>query len=112
MADTYDFVVDQGSDKFLAFDFAPRDLTGCTARFQARVNYDSKNPTISGDETNLLELSGSTLSVHIPAALTTAIDVDDEQLELVYDMEVVWPNGVVERFTQGTITLTREVTRG
>lgn len=111
MADTYDFTIDQGSDEFLSFDFDTRDLTGCTARFQARTNYDAKNPTISGDNTNLISISGSVLTVHFPAALTSAIDIDDETLELVYDMEVVWPSGLVERFSQGVITISREVTR-
>ncbi|WP_422847222.1 hypothetical protein ACOYR4_15460 [Acidovorax sp. M14] len=112
MADTNDFTIDQGSDEFLSFDFDPSDLTGCTARFQARTSYDSKSPVISGDETDMITITGSTLQVHFPADITSAIKFAGESLELVYDMEVVWPGtNYVERFAQGKITISREVTR-
>ncbi|MFN9476461.1 hypothetical protein [Acidovorax sp.] len=111
MAQTYDISIDQGADFIVSFDFSPRDLTGCTARFQARQDFDSKQPVLSGTSPGMLTISGPHLQFHVPASASTAIPFKGEVLDLVYDLEVVWPNSLVERIVQGAMTINREVTR-
>lgn len=89
--------------------FAPKDLTGWTARMQIRESID--------DVTEILELLSPTdiaitvndakIAVTISAAVTTALDFD----EAVYDLELIDVAGAVTRFAEGLVTLRKEVTR-
>jgi hypothetical protein len=93
--------------------FAPKDITGYTARMHIRENID--------DAVELLELTSAageiTLSVPdarivvtITAAVTELLTFD----EAVYDLELVSNDlvPVVTRLVEGIITLHKEVTRG
>lgn len=89
---------------------APVDLTGCTARMQARPKIES--PTV------LLDLTTANGGIVLGDALgTVEIKLTDEQTEAitwasaVYDLEIVFANGDVRRLLQGGITVSPEVTR-
>ena len=89
--------------------YAPKDLTGWTARMQIRENID--------DATEILELLSPTdiaistndakITITIAAAVTAALDFD----EAVYDLELIAVGGEVTPLVEGTVTLCKEVTR-
>ena len=88
----------------------PIDLTGCTARMQARAEVES--PTVLLSLTT--ENGGLTLG---GAAGTVDLYVSDEDAGAitwdagVWDLEIVHPSGEVTRLAQGSIAVSLEVTR-
>lgn len=88
----------------------PIDLTGCTARMQARSEIES--PTVLLELTTenggiVIDGPAGKLALHISPADTAAIAWESG----VWDLEVVHPNGDVTRLAQGSISVSREVTR-
>lgn len=89
----------------------PVDLTGCTARMQARPE--------KGSDTVLMDLStsngGITLggtSGYIDLYLNHAATKLMEWESAVHDLEITHPNGDVTRLAEGSIGVSKEVTRG
>lgn len=88
----------------------PADLSGYTARMQIRSSLDS--------DVVLLELTtangGIVLTVN-DASVALLIDADDTEaidwLTGVYDVELVSGGGDVVAFAEGTVTVTKDVTR-
>lgn len=88
----------------------PVDLTGCKARAQFRSAVDS--PQVLCDmttENNRLVLGGVTGEIRIvlDAELTATFAWE----EGVYDLEVEFPDGTVERRMAGVVRVSPEVTR-
>lgn len=86
------------------------DLTGASARMQARQRMGSSSTLFSltsgaGDIT--IDADAGALSIEISAATTAGYSFDPG----VYDLEVVYSDGSVDRVAQGVVTLEREVTR-
>jgi len=85
----------------------PVDLTGATARMQIREQVGGTVLLELTTENGGLAISGPgtitrTLSATQTAALTWT--------EAVYDLEVEYADGTVQRYLQGAVTVSREVT--
>ncbi|HXH24529.1 MAG TPA: hypothetical protein VNI78_04720 [Vicinamibacterales bacterium] len=88
----------------------PVDLTGYTARMQARERHGS--PTVLLElttENGGIQLGGpsGTITLSMSAAQTAALT----WRRGVYDLELVSPAGVVTRLIEGVITVVPEVTQ-
>ena len=88
----------------------PVDLSGCTARMQARARVS--------DTAVLLDLTTLNGGIVLGgAAGTVQIILTDEQTAAigwtgaVYDLEIEFPIGTVTRLLQGSISVSPEVTR-
>jgi len=87
-----------------------KDLTGYTARMQARHVVDAVSPFINlTTENGGITLGGTqgTVSLLMSAAQTSAITHHAG----VYDLELMDADGVVCRLLQGNVLINREVTR-
>lgn len=85
----------------------PVDLTGATARMQIRAQVGGavllELTTANGD----LAFTGpGTITRTLSAAQTAALT----WTEAVYDLEVEYADGTVQRYLQGDVTVSREVT--
>jgi len=87
----------------------PINLTGFSARMQARNFYTSESTVFDIDSTNDITLGGTagTIQISVDAATTAAIGA----AQYVYDMEIVSGSGEVTRLIEGTLIVTPEVTR-
>lgn len=88
----------------------PVDLTGYTARLQARETIESPTVIVNLTSENggiVLGGTAGTVSLYLSAAATAAITAK----KLVYDLELVAPNGDVTRLVGGAIAVSPEVTR-
>lgn len=88
----------------------PVDLTGCTARSQIRAEIDSTAVLLDlTTENGRIELGGpdGTIRILIDATTTAAIDWESG----VYDLEVVFAGGRVDRRLAGNVSVSKEVTR-
>ena len=89
---------------------APVDLTGCKARAQVRADIDSPEVLLElTTENGRIVLGGPTgkIRIVIDAVTTAAIKWDGG----VYDLEVEFPDGVVERRLAGAVVVSKGVTR-
>lgn len=115
LAGTYNIVADQGatfSRAFIKKDDEKRiiPLTGYTARMQVRETYDSIDTVLDLTTENdyiIIDGSRGIISVVIPDNTTRVLIPG----EYVYDFELIYPDGKVERMLMGTFTVRREVTR-
>lgn len=105
----YTIRIEQGATWRTTLTLADTDLTGYTARMQARADITETD--------TLLDLStGSGISIDGPAGQIT-LELADEQTaaldwtEGVYDLEIVAPSGDVTRLLKGPILVDPEVTR-
>jgi len=111
--DIYDITIDQGATFSLTITWeissSPVDLTGYSARMQARHSVNASATFIDIDSGSEIVLGGvlGTLAITLSDTVTAAIT---EQCG-VYDLELVSGAGVVTRLLQGSITVSREVTR-
>lgn len=126
VAATYDFTIEQGStfrrvmiigrrttqtdvDGNVIID--PYDLTGCHLRMQVRQRYNSEV---------LLAATTKAGGIVVPSGtdgkvIVTFTDEATDSVEIkkaLYDMELAYPSGDVVRVMQGTITFSRNITRG
>ena len=87
----------------------PVNLTGYSARMQARTTYDAAVPVLSLTNGSGITLGGTagTLAVSVDATTTAAIGA----ATYVWDVEVVSAGSVVTRLAGGNLTVTPEVTR-
>ena len=115
LAGTYNIVADQGatfSRAFIKKDDEKRiiPLTGYTARMQVRESYDSTGIVLNLNTDNdyiIIDGSRGIISVVVPDDETRILNPG----EYVYDLELIYPDGQVERMLMGTFTVRREVTR-
>lgn len=114
----FDFTIYQGSTLRLSWEIVqagtttPIDLTGYTARMQARAKLADTDTildltTENGGITITVVPEKTTIAIYADAATTAAIPVTKG----VYDMELVDTSGDVYRLMHGTIAVSREVTR-
>lgn len=113
-AGTYNITIEQGATYtqtiLVQDEGVTRNLTGYTARMQVRPGKDS--------DTILLNLTmGSGLSIPTPTngeiiiSLTAAQTAAYTTVDAVYDLELVDGSSNVERLLQGSVTLSKEVTK-
>lgn len=89
---------------------APINLTGYTARAQARERVDSPTAFINlTTENGGIALGGAagTITLSMSAAATASI-VEESG---VWDLEMIAPSGAVTRLLEGKISIAKEVTR-
>jgi len=112
----YNFIVPQGSDFSLQInlkdaDGDPIDLTGYAARMQLRVTPDASAAILSltniNGGINLNSPDTGSLKLNFSAAITTPLVAN----EYDYDLELVDGASKVTRILQGSVNITREVTR-
>lgn len=85
----------------------PVDLTGAKARMQIRAGLGGALLLELTTENDGLAITGpGTLIRTLSAAQTAALTWTDG----VYDLEVQFPDGTVQRYLQGAVTVSREVT--
>ena len=86
------------------------NITGYTARMQARARVTDAAPVISlTTENGGIALGGSagTITLTLSAAATALLNAG----RYVYDLELISGSGIVRRLIEGTITVSAEVTR-
>ena len=114
-AGTLDFAIEQGATFSLILtwriDGTAVNLTGYTARLQARVDVEDTEVVLSltTDTGGGIALGGAagTITLTRSAAQTAAIAAGD----YVYDLELAAGSGQVTRLVQGQLTVSPEVTR-
>ena len=108
----YDLLIEQGATFELSIvwkdnEGTPIDISGYSARMQIRKTYDSE-PVI-----NLTDGSGITLG-GITGSIDISIDADTTDGLIInrgrYDLELE-SNGIVTRLIQGTVEISKEVTK-
>ena len=107
------FVVEQGATFTKSFTWkeggVAKDLTGYTARMKARPSITSDTVIIDASTANgkiTIDPLVGVIEVTVSATETAAMTFTTA----VYDLELV-SGAVVTRLVQGTLTLSREVTR-
>lgn len=109
----YNLIIDQGSDFALEFivkeDGTAKPLTGYDARAQLRSTKDSE----SAAATFGISIEDGSVTGKIRAALSSAITGPLTAGRYYYDLELYTTGGteLVTRLLEGTVTVTREVTR-
>jgi len=114
MAGSFDFTIEQGATFNLVMtwkiDGVAVNLTGYTARLQARVDVADTTTvlsmTTSGGGITLGGAAG-TITLDQTATQTTALTVGS----FIYDLELVSSANVVIRLLQGELLISAEVTR-
>jgi hypothetical protein len=112
-AGTLDFTIEQGATFNLLLTWEINNvavnLTGYTARLQARVDVQDTATVLSLTTGAGITLGGAagTISIDQTATQTTALPMG----EYVYDLELVSGGGTVTRLVQGELVISPEVTR-
>ncbi len=89
----------------------PVDLTGCVARAEVRPEIDSPSVLLlMTTENGRIILGGpaGTIRLRVEAVDTALLSFESA----VYDLEVEFPDGTVVRRMAGTVSVSKEVTRG
>lgn len=115
-AGVYDITIEQGADFALPLTWKDEngdviDLGGYTARMQIRETFDSDDYIVSltSDPGGGITLGGvlGTVDVAISNTVTSTLPL----MKAVYDIELESSSGYVTRLMQGTVSISREVTR-
>lgn len=111
-ATVWDFAIEQGATWMTSLILASRDLTDCTARMQIRETVLSPSTLLSltsEPEAGIAITPGppGVIAITITAEQTAAMTWKNG----VYDLELISPNGSVERLLKGDVTVDFEVTR-
>ena len=114
MAQNKNLVFYHGDDFELVFRLknkgtgTPIDLTGCTPRADIRVSYD--DATVKQSFTAaLLDASDGTVIISLTGAEVATLDAGTD---LVWDVQLKWPDNKIKTYLFGTIHVLPEVTRG
>lgn len=117
MATQYDLSIDQGTtwSRTLTLKDSsddPIDLTNYTAAMMVRADYDKAALLTATTENNKIDIVAAegTITITFLPADTTALSFHGDSLDCVYDVEI-YNAGVVTRIVQGSLTISREVTR-
>lgn len=92
----------------------PIDLTGCSARLQARRDIADPDPVFSLDSTSggiVLGGAAGTVTLAKPSSATAALSIDLEGEMWVHDILLTFPDASVQRTYQGAIFAYPAVTR-
>ena len=114
-AATHDFIIEQGvttSKAFIWKDSAGDviDLTGYSARMQIRESLASNSTLLSATNANgqlVIAAADGKVTLTLTATETAALTFTSG----LYDLELVSSGGTVTRLVQGTVTLSKEITR-
>lgn len=113
-AGTLDFTIEQGATFNLLLTWKINNvavnLTGYTARLQARIDVEEIETVLSlTTENGGITLGGAlgTISLNRTAAQTTLLPAGT----YVYDLELIASNATVTRLVQGELLISAEVTR-
>lgn len=88
----------------------PVNLTGCTARMQARPTVESTTVLLSlNTENGGITLGGAAGTIRLQLSATATALITWKQA--VYDLELVFADGTVQRKLAGSISVSPEVTR-
>lgn len=89
----------------------PINLTGAVARMQVRTTTEALTTLIELNGTNhradITNAAGGEITLKISAADTAALNFNTG----VYDLEIQYSDGTVDRILQGSVVLSKEVTR-
>ena len=113
MAGAYNFTIEQGATFNLLMtwriDNVPVNLTGYTARLQARIDVDETDTILSLTTGAGITLGGAagTITIDQTAGQTAVLPKG----EYVYDLELQSSGGIVTRLLQGELNISAEVTR-
>ena len=113
MAGEYNFTIEQGATFNLLMtwkiDNVAVNLTGYTARLQARIDVDETETILSLTTGAGITLGGAlgTISLDQTATQTALLPKG----EYVYDLELQSSGGIVTRLLQGELNISAEVTR-
>jgi len=113
MAGQYNFTIEQGATFNLLMtwkiDNVAVNLTGYTARLQARIDVDEIDTILSLTTGAGITLGGAagTISLDQTATQTALLPKG----EYVYDLELQSSGGIVTRLLQGELNISAEVTR-
>jgi hypothetical protein len=112
VAGKYDFTIQQGATFSREIDVSEvfPSLANYIARAQIRPTIESSTLYLSlasSDSTLLIDTSALTVTISLAAATTLA----QTWTTGVYDMEFVSAGGVVTRLLEGSVTVSKEVTR-
>ena len=113
MAGQYNFTIEQGATFNLLMtwkiDNVAVNLTGYTARLQARIDVDETETILSLTTGAGITLGGAagTISLDQTATQTALLPKG----EYVYDLELQSSGGIVTRLLQGELNISAEVTR-
>lgn len=114
-AAVYDFTIEQGTTHRMSFlwedsEAVPINLTSYTARMQARKAFNAEEVLINATTENgmitLIPATGE-VQIELPESITALLTWS----QALYDLELISSDGTVTRLVQGSITISREVTR-
>lgn len=114
-AGEHNFTIEQGTTHRMTFlwedsNGVPINLTGYTARMQARKGYNASDVLFDASTANgmitLTPATGEVLIV-LPESVTSTF----KWPQALYDIELTSSDGTVTRLLQGSIDISREVTR-
>jgi hypothetical protein len=112
MADTYNYTIDQGADSFLLVQYkdsagTPIDLAGYTAAMQFRpVSSTTTALNLESSSGITITSATGTLSIHITAAQTAALEANQYE----YELEITSSAGIVTRLVQGFANVDGQLT--
>lgn len=114
-AASHDFTIEQGVTTAKAFIWKDSagdviDLTGYTARMQIRETIASNSTLLSATNANgqlVITAAQGKVTLTLTATETAALSFTTG----VYDLELISGSGTVTRLVEGTVTLSKEVTR-
>ena len=113
MAGAYNFTIEQGATFNLLMtwriDNVPVNLTGYTARLQARIDVDEPDTILSLTTGAGITLGGAAGTITLDQTATQTALLPKG--EYVYDLELQTSGGVVTRLLQGELNISAEVTR-
>lgn len=110
----FDFTIKQGDTEspfaviYQNEDEEAIDITGYSARMQARADYDSESVmTLTEADGLVIDGASGKVSVNISEEVTAAIDAG----VYVYDLEIIAPDGWTKTLLSGKMTVLAEVSR-
>jgi hypothetical protein len=113
MAGSYNFTIEQGATFNLLMtwkiDDVPVNLTGYTARLQARIDVDETDTILSLTTGAGITLGGAAGTITLDQTATQTALLPKG--EYVYDLELQTSGGIVTRLLQGELNISAEVTR-
>jgi hypothetical protein len=113
MAGSYNFTIEQGATFNLLMtwriDNVPVNLTGYTARLQARIDVDETDTILSLTTGAGITLGGAAGTITLDQTATQTAVLPKG--EYVYDLELQTSGGTVTRLLQGELNISAEVTR-
>jgi hypothetical protein len=95
-------------------DGSPVNLTGYTARMQVRRTHKATTPALSltsPDAGLVINGAAGTITVSVSNAQTSALCLDNDRTQYVYDLEIESGAGLVTKVSRGFFTVLPEATR-